>query len=402
MITIEQILGFLNEKPGYRKESPQRLQAKVCNYFNDTTTYNNCKSALSKFRKVYENSNVSENNLRSNFDKDSEDKDYLAHLKRIGLTKEDVESVKYWQTSSGELRFSVIPFKNKKQKDHHFVLEEFKKYIDTYPTPSELLYEVSCTSTTGVSVIADLHVGAWVNNMKLTPNFNIDILKTRLELTSKLINSSYNKENYIFIQGDLVEGITGLNHKNQWKQMELYGADVLIAAFELLRFFLLKIKNLKGVYIVGGNHDRLTSDNTEDTEASGAKLISYFLSKEFPSIDFEFSDTVITRTIDKINYVATHGHLGLSKKNIESLLLNYAPKNNYYNVAISAHLHTKNRTVGLTDTIINDSASYSGYIAPPLFTGNDYSEKGGWTSTAGFMEFQNVFNMPKVTYIPLK
>ena len=401
MITIDEIIDFLTEKPGYAKRGPINLHSKICSEFGDTCELETVREALQIFRKRLRNKNQTKNVQKSNININSDDRGYINYLKSIGLSKEDVKSVKYWQTVSGEQRYSVVAKQNNKENSN-LILDEFKNYLDKYPTPTELLYEASYTSNIGVAVIADLHLGAFVRNMILTPDYDKEILKTRLELTAKLINANFNKENYIFIQGDLFESITGLNHINSWKQLELYGADAMIAAFELIRFFLLKIKNLKGVYIVGGNHDRLTSSNKEDTSSDGAKLVSYFLEREFSSIDFEFSDAVITRTIDKINYVATHGHLGLCKKNIESLLLNYAPKNEYYNVAISAHLHSKNRTIGMSDTIIQDSASYSGYIAPPLFTGNDYSEKGGWTSTAGFMEFQNVFNIPKVTFTPLK
>jgi len=397
----DNIIKFLQKKPGYRKENPNRLQKVIDKQLNIRSTYNECDEALKEFRKEFKNKNKSTNEVKENFDITSKDTLYEKHLKDLGITKSDVKSVKHWQTIKGEARFSVVT-KNENKVESNLDLDKFNIYLDKYPTPSELLYELSTVSNTGVHCIADLHIGSFVKNMILTPDYNISIIKSRLELTAKLINSEYNKENYIFIMGDLFESITGLNHINSWKQLELYGTDAMIAAFELIRYFLLQIKNLKGVYVVGGNHDRLTSNSQEDTSADGAKLVAYFLKRDFPTIDFEFSDVVISKTIDNINYIATHGHLGLSNKTIEALLLNYAPKNNNYNVALSAHLHSRKKKELIGDSIFGDSVKYSGYVVPSVFTGNDWSEKAGFTSTSGYMSFQNMFNIPKVSYIPLK
>ena len=44
-------------------------------------------------------------------------------------------------------------------------------------------------------------------------------------------------------------------------QSGMYGGNVVIMAYEIIRKFLSQINNLKEVYMVSGNHDRVTSSN---------------------------------------------------------------------------------------------------------------------------------------------
>lgn len=396
---VKILVDFLNSKPGYGKEGASRFKDIVAARLGMIVSYKEALKALKIHRGSIKNQNLSENNTKSNMDVNSNDKEYEEHLDRIGLTKDEVKSVKYWQTSKGEMRYSVVAKQKKTDLDNDAILERFKNF--TLESPPTALIDDKSEGAVGVTVIADLHIGAYVRRMMLTPDYDIDVINQKLWTIANRIREQNNSENHLFILGDLIESFTGLNHKNSWKQLELHGVDALIAAYQILSSFITTIPNLKGVYIVGGNHDRVTSDNKEDTSASGAKLVAYMLQQIYGDV-IHFSPTVISQEIDGINYVATHGHLGLSRKNIESLLYNYAPKNNNYTVALSGHLHTRGKTVGVSDTIINDSGSYRGYICPSIFTGNDYSEKEGFTTTSGFLHFTNVSGLPEVIDIPIK
>lgn len=178
MITIDEIIDFLEEKPGYSKESPKRLQARVCKYYGDTTTWNDCKNALSIFRKRLKNKNTSENKVNENFDKNSSNKGYEEHLKSIGLTKEDVKSVKYWQTVSGEQRYSVVAKQtniideDELKKIKEDFINDLKSYALDYPT-----IERESISDPNLLVIdiADLHIGKLSSDSETGEGYNVEI-----------------------------------------------------------------------------------------------------------------------------------------------------------------------------------------------------------------------------------
>ena len=53
-----------------------------------------------------------------------------------------------------------------------------------------------------------------------------------------------------------------------------------------------------------------------------AMAMEYIFRKDF-RVDSEWSPLLLSKQIDGINYVCTHGHLGLSKKDVTSILFDY-------------------------------------------------------------------------------
>lgn len=194
MIVIDEILEFLNEKPGYSKESPNRLQARVCKHYGDTTTYNECREALSIFRRKLKNKNESKNEVKENFDKNSSDTDYEKHLKSIGLTKEEVKSVKYWQTASGEQRYSVVAKQAKitneeelKQIKDNFI-DDLKSHAIDYPTIER---KISTDFNLLVIDIADLHIGKLSSNNETGEEYNVSIaIERALEAVDSILQKT--------------------------------------------------------------------------------------------------------------------------------------------------------------------------------------------------------------------
>jgi metallophosphoesterase superfamily enzyme len=268
-----------------------------------------------------------------------------------------------------------------------FDYEKVTKDIDKLFKVKRLVTDTNNGSGTIMVSIADIHIGAKASKAKgliNTKDFSLAHLIKYLNQTASKINSLNKSEVYVAIQGDLVESLTGLNHLNSWQGMEedIFGANSLIIAEQVIGKFLEQIKNLKTVYMVSGNHDRIHPDKHVDATGEVAKIVAYMLSKNF---NVKYHSMVLSTKIDGIGYVIFHGHQGLSKQNLSKIILDYGFKG-CYNVCLSGHLHSRNtkKEFYKMDHIIQDSAQYRGIVVAPLFTGNYYSESSGWTSSAGF------------------
>lgn len=246
----------------------------------------------------------------------------------------------------------------------------------------------------GVVKIADLHVGAFIENMLKTKDYNSSILSQRLQKAAEIINRLNYGEVHVHVLGDLIESFTGLNHKNSWRNMEkgMVGAEAVKTATLLLHtFFLSKIHNLKTVKIIAGNHDRVTSGKDEDVNGDAANLISWGLS--LIGYDVEFSSSVLTHYVDGINHINTHGHLGISRMSTKNICWDYG-KQGVFNLIAEGHLHSIIQKLSVSQlgkfSVVKDAAvDHCRFNCPSFFTGNDFSEYLGYTSTAGFVVIEN-------------
>lgn len=377
MKNVKKILDFLNDKPGYRKEGKKRLQEILANSNVVLATQDECAEALRVFNS-----------------KDIKDVEEITYSVEPEQAPEGFEIKSMWQGADGKMLYSYKRKETVEENSHlDFAIQKLKNYHEDRKVSLS-----SNTESSGIKVhsLADLHIGAAVKGLINTPDYDITILAKKLTQVAQDINSENNKENHIFILGDLIESFTGLNHINSWKSLELHGANVLIIAYELLLGFLEKIENLKSVHIVAGNHDRITSSNQEDQEGDVAKIIAYFLSKK---LNVNFHNSVISVVIDNINYILHHGDKSFAKGDIADIVLSHK-KGDCFTVVLSGHLHTRGKKERETQ-ILQDDKKYRAYINPSLFTGNFYSENLGFTSVSGYYTFENKNNLPKVTDNPL-
>jgi predicted phosphodiesterase len=255
----------------------------------------------------------------------------------------------------------------------------------------------------GFIPIADLHIGAYIRDLIITQNFDVETVVAMLDEVASEINSQNYSEVHIAILGDVIESFTGKNHLNSFQSIGYgqTGFSIFITAYEILENFIASIDNVKKVYCVSGNHDRYSSSNKEDVKGEVMQGLAYFLDKHL-NVDVEYNPLVITAVIDGICYVITHGHHGFSKKNLEKIILDYG-KQGMFNVVVMGHYHsrTKKEILVKVETIIKDSSKYRGYICPSLFTGNFFSEALGFSSVAGFLQFWNKNGNPVCLDIPL-
>ena len=114
-MTKAQIKDFLTEKPGYLKVGPERLSERL------DCSVEMCKAALEEVRLETKG---------SDFDVDNGNEsiitEFQTFLDNNGITPNDVSSVKFWQTMSGQQRFSVVT------KNEGRNVSELKKEIQDF------------------------------------------------------------------------------------------------------------------------------------------------------------------------------------------------------------------------------------------------------------------------------
>ena len=234
------------------------------------------------------------------------------------------------------------------------------------------------TLDTITAVLTDLHVGAKVEGLRATKDYNNDILRGYLREAAVRINKYGAKKVHVNILGDLIESFTGLNHPNSWKSMQqgMYGVTVVKEAYSIILEFLCSLNNLVEVNGVGGNHDRPTSSNKEETNGEIAELIFWMLEKSLPTVKFNYDHSLLAIEIGGINQILVHGDKGHTKDSKIGSLVFLHGKQDTFNLVLSGHLHSR-----LTGC---DTAKYRKLTIPSIFTGNAYSDNLGFTGTAGF------------------
>lgn len=322
---------------------------------------------------------------------------------KADLTKWEVErwvcntwGVTSWKSGSPEYRtnYQVKVWLKRRDTSFEEKLKEVVPVITKY-TPKKLSVKPNGEKI-GVVSFADFHIGADIKDLLKTKDFNIEILMDYIAEAVAIINSKNYKEVYINLLGDFFESLSGMNHENTFKSLgkNMWGANVIILANEIIAEHLLsKINNLAGVNIVSGNHDRMTASNKLDNTGEGGKLLWFMLTKDFPDLPIDYHNSVLTKKIDGINYLLTHGDKGYSKKDFSKFVLDYG-QTGEYNLVIEGHLHTRRtlksfayekKKYNEVEVVSYDDSNYRKLIAPSLFTGNWYSESLGFGGNAGML-----------------
>lgn len=319
----------------------------------------------------------------------------------------DVGKSKLLTYHKNNLTWSVA-FKSDESEDDSMSYEEMKELISNAITHQyRPIGRNSISGKTGVVKLADLHLGAYVDNLIKTKNFSISILADLLSQTADEINARGYKLVHIHLLGDLIESFTGLSHKNTWKGLDkaMVGADAIKLVTQILHDNLLsRIENLGEIKVVAGNHDRVTSDNKEDVQGGGASLICWGL--ELMGYSVEFNPLVITHIVDKICHVLTHGHHGISKKSTKALCWDYGVQG-YFTLICEGHLHSIIQKLSATQsdkfqTIKDDAVDHRRMNCPSFFTGNFFSESLGYTSQSGFVITEdNGKGVPNMFYMAI-
>ena len=318
------------------------------------------------------------------------DKGYMMDIdqycEHYQLPRKDIKSYKL-VSHTGTPYYNILFKENEGLNDDFDYLGELKKQLDTYRPLQP--YEAR-EGKEGVITLTDFHFGAYISQMINTPEFNISILCDMLSKSAEEVNRFKYSVVHIHLLGDLIESFTGLNHKNSWKGLDkgMFGVKAIKLFTELfVEHFLSKVINLGKIKLVAGNHDRVTSDNKEDQDGGAAELIAWGL--ETLGYDIEFSTSTIKHIVEDVCYILNHGHHGYTKKlSTKEMCWQFGEKG-YFNFIMEGHLHSRIAKLNATqiknfELITDDSIDCRRQVCASLFTGNSFSEYGGWTTKAGF------------------
>lgn len=245
---------------------------------------------------------------------------------------------------------------------------------------------------TEVVVVSDLHAGALIKALDetiKTQAFNSEILEKYLGQIVVEVNSRNNKEVHVIIPGDIVETFTAFNHKDTWKHVSSYQGEVIILIHEILERFLSQINNLHTVYMVEGNHDRMTSDKQGNSRKGIVQVVSHFLQKN-SNINVEYHPFLLSKVIDGVNYIITHGDLKAQGR-YDTFLFKYG-KQGMFNQIISGHLHSFQ--------VKKSDIEFAHHVVPSLFTGNFFSEAMGYNNEPAYMIYKQHNSSVKFEYVP--
>lgn len=268
-------------------------------------------------------------------------------------------------------------------------------------------YDDSLDVNIGVAHLSDLHIGSYVKGLTKTPDFDLSILKDKLLNAAHQINSFGFDSVYIRIYGDLVESFSGLNHPNTWKELEqgIHGVEAIKIVVKVIdEFFLSKVENITKVSMIGGNHDRVTSNNKEDGKGGVADLVSFCL--DLKGYNVEFNSLVLSDEIDGIQYIMLHGDKGVSKRATKDIIWDYG-KQGIFNYVIEGHLHSRiqrlsSKAIDKYQMVTDDSIDCRRQVLPSIFTGNSYSDENNWFSNSGIMiSYNNGKGLPITVDIPV-
>lgn len=230
-------------------------------------------------------------------------------------------------------------------------------------------------------VISDIHFGLNNANEEKAPNFSVSKVREILFSIADEVNKYNASKVNVINLGDIIETFQGNNHIGSWKGIETgyYGSRLVIECYKLFIEFLIRINNLSSYSQIPGNHDRSSSDNKEDTEGFISRIVFEFIKNSFvnSNIEFTYDNILISKKIGNINYIASHGHLGISKMQPSELILEYAIDPKSYTILLQGHLHDRK--------VKRDHKMFRDIIVPAIMPGNNYSVTSGFSGCPGFL-----------------
>ncbi len=228
-------------------------------------------------------------------------------------------------------------------------------------------------------ILTDLHIGASVEGLVNTRDYNTEILNNYLESILREIVDINPKSVDLWFLGDLIESFTGLNHSNSWYQIEQgkVGAKVILEAQNIISSFIFSLMNngitITELFFTEGNHDRITASKEDSSRVGCVNIISHNVANT-TKLPTHYDPYVVSKEYNDYCIIGSHGDLRLSK-DFHKMVSLYG-NSSKYNLVIKGHLHTCK--------VNHDSSIGRDMNCLSLFTGNNYSEGEGYTSTPGY------------------
>jgi hypothetical protein len=247
-MTINEIKDFIAERPGYLKKSADVLSERLNCPIED------CETALYEARKLAREPEDTDNTN----DNESVISEFEQFLDKNGISQSDVASVKFWQTVSGQQRFSVVTkgesmsVESIKQEIEEFAAVyspkvEQKDHLKGWSTLNPIAYEIS---------LPDIHYGK-LHDLSLT-QVEDQYMMVVQELVKKA--SGLDIERFVLPIGNdgmNSEGMRRTTTKGTPQEESAGWKDTFRGYWQLMTTAVdyLKEKAPVDIIVVSGNHD---------------------------------------------------------------------------------------------------------------------------------------------------
>ena len=241
-MTVNEIKDFIAERRGYLKKSADVLSERLNCPIED------CETALYEARKLARN----EENTNDN---ESVISEFEQFLDKNGISPSDVSSVKFWQTVSGQQRFSVVT------KGDSMSVEAIKDEIESFaakysPKVNRVDYKAALEPVAYEISLPDIHYGK-LHSLTLD-----QVEKQYMKVVEELWRKAAGLDIERFIlpignDGMNSEGMRGTTTKGTPQQDSAGWKDTFRGYWQLMTTAIdfLKQRAPVDVIVVSGNHD---------------------------------------------------------------------------------------------------------------------------------------------------
>jgi hypothetical protein len=241
-MTVNEIKDFIAERRGYLKKSADVLSERLNCPIED------CETALYEARKLARN----EENTNDN---ESVISEFEQFLDKNGISPSDVSSVKFWQTVSGQQRFSVVT------KGDSMSVEAIKDEIESFaakysPKVNRVDYKPALEPVAYEISLPDIHYGK-LHSLTLD-----QVEKQYMKVVEELWRKAAGLDIERFIlpignDGMNSEGMRGTTTKGTPQQDSAGWKDTFRGYWQLMTTAIdfLKQRAPVDVIVVSGNHD---------------------------------------------------------------------------------------------------------------------------------------------------
>ena len=249
--------------------------------------------------------------------------EYDEFISSLDIDKKNIKSTKFWQTQSGEPRFSVVTEEQKKEDLLNKYLEAFKKHVEVNVTPyinTNLL--VGHYKGALLVYMSDKHVGLAVPETAMYKNnYGPKEFEKRMKMTLNLILYQANRFGKFekIIICDLGDGLDGFQKKTTRGGHSLPQNLTDEQAFDVyaknhIRFFDSLVEyeiaeNIEFVYITDDNH-------SGSFGYFANRAVEIYLNARHPSIKVTVADKFVNSIIYKNHcFMLCHGKDREDRKN---------------------------------------------------------------------------------------
>lgn len=322
------LIKFFMEKPGYLKTGTHKL-ARTLGYTPEQVRAARSLVLRPKSLFIEEEAEVDNTNT-------SNITEFDEHLKTLGITQEDVKSVKYWQTMGGDTRFSIVTKNDGNElPDLDDVLEAIQKNVEPLPASDYVYYDSE--DVTLVVFMSDKHIGAAIGeNAPYEVEYNKEVLRERFKRVLAEIEEvdfNYSIEHIVVVDlGDALDGYNAQTTRGgHTLPQNMTNKEAFNTFVELHKEFYTSLVNLKIVEKISIVH--LTESNHGgDFEYFATRALEEYINtlyKENPSIKFYTLPHFINPfSIAGNTYLLSHGKDSVDMRN--GLPLTLDAKTNEY------------------------------------------------------------------------